>query len=369
MVEDLREKDTFLRNNIPERIRQFGKSNKFIIIFNIQCERDIATQAIPFMEEMGMDAVYGITTKDNILMWLYDCEGLPDPHKSFETRSIYLFIDSIAKKFYEGKLSLDDKEEALILNECWHDIFKCRKELMILEENNSDNLFIFDEKSLKKDLFCIMDQGLFIPKKDTNYNYYRFNFSRETAAYSIMLSGIRANYKVFSIGIYDFDNRVMLYKKDYNTNTSIHLNFILKDNSNIGLCIYAGPHGETARKEMYIGRIKISMCQLVPLDTTHYIAEFYDGNRLIDTMCISYGKGQKLPKAPKKDKEFLGWKTVRKSDGYTTLVNKSGKRISGPETDIGDEWSLYLYADGSYSAKGSSIEWDIVEFHAIYESN
>ena len=50
------------------------------------------------------------------------------------------------------------------------------------------------------------------------------------------------------------------------------------------------------------------------------------------------------------------------------MVNGLGKRRTLPTSSIGEEWKQYLYPDCSFNAKGSRIEGDILEFHAVYES-
>lgn len=246
--------DSFLRNNILQRIRQYGKTNKFVMVFNTQCERDMASQAIPFMEEMGIEIKYGISTKDNVLMLLYDCDGLPDPHLSWETRSIFLFIDSVAKKFKDEKLSEDDKKNALIINDCWHDIYSCRKENMELKEK----VFVFDSNIFHDNWHCISYREILIIRKNTKYNYFRM-LLQEEAIYLIKLSDIEADYDTFSICVYDFEKRDMLFRKEYSTSSEVILNLGLKNNKNIALLIYAGIYGKTNNKELRIGKFIVTV--------------------------------------------------------------------------------------------------------------
>lgn len=95
--------DKLHRNDIIHCVKH--SSSKHVMIFNAQHEHDMNHHALRFCREFGMEAHYGVTSKDNCLLWVYDCAGAPNPHSYFETKSIYMFIDKLAKAFYNGKIT------------------------------------------------------------------------------------------------------------------------------------------------------------------------------------------------------------------------------------------------------------------------
>lgn len=81
---DLNEEDSLLRNNLAKNIKKNSKSKHFIIV-NTECYKDMKDHLVPFSKEMGLQLRYGLSIKDNILVWCYQaCRSSlkSDPHIS-----------------------------------------------------------------------------------------------------------------------------------------------------------------------------------------------------------------------------------------------------------------------------------------------
>ncbi len=200
------------------------------------------------MKKNGIVPHYGIVEKDNILFWIYDCYGAPDPHISFETKSIFLFIDSIAKKFKSGELTEADKQQALIINDCWFDYYTLKKNAN--SYISKARFVLLDDEKFHTEWNILESRKFYITKRNTNYNYYRIELSCCNSYYSLMISHIEGRYDYYTVGCYDFENKIFLFRNNYRVNEPVCINFMLKDNRNIAICIYAGLCGETSGKEI-----------------------------------------------------------------------------------------------------------------------
>lgn len=151
---DLEAPDPLHRNDIVHCIK--NSFSKHVIIINIQSEWDWIRQGIRFCRDFGMKAGYGITIKDNCLFWLYDCAGAPNSHVANETKSIFMFIDKIAKAFYTDEVTEEMCRDAMIINECWHDIYELKKTNFMLKNTNApDFAYIRGDKCLLiENLWC-----------------------------------------------------------------------------------------------------------------------------------------------------------------------------------------------------------------------
>ena len=114
--------------------------------------------------------------KENCLFWAYDCAGAPNPHTSFETKSIFMFIDRIAKVFYAGNISEELRKITLTINECWHDIFDLRRENLESEKFQEPLDFLYiNGGRMSTGVKVVSLENITIARRESSYNFYRYN--------------------------------------------------------------------------------------------------------------------------------------------------------------------------------------------------
>ena len=94
---DLNAIDKLNRNKIDILIRE--SESKHLIIVNSKSSPDFSLHLIPFCNHLNIKIKYGLSQKDNILIWTYEADGAPNAHTSFETKYIYCAIDYITEQF------------------------------------------------------------------------------------------------------------------------------------------------------------------------------------------------------------------------------------------------------------------------------
>lgn len=100
---------------------------------------------------------------------------------------------------------------------------------------------------------------------------------------------------------------------------------------------------------------------------TTYRIEFYDGNEFLFAQSVIYGVKTKLMPAPEKNRDFLGWKAYRMSDGKVSCVQKEGKRAFIDEEMLDENNILYLFPNEANVAKNSSINGDVIRMYAVWK--
>lgn len=128
---DLQEKDELHRNDLVNLIK--GNPSKYVILFNAMSSMDFKSQLEPFCNDMAIIPHYGLTKKDNVLLWIYYAKGTNSPHNAFETRNIFLGIDSIAKRFHEDENPEKMQCLALFINRYWEEYYTLRFKLYKFE--------------------------------------------------------------------------------------------------------------------------------------------------------------------------------------------------------------------------------------------
>ena len=107
--------DPFHRTDLAPLIQQ-SPLTRYVILYNIDSYDDTEKQELYFADEMGMSLKYGLSRKDNVLMWGYSS---PDGHSGQETRELAPYILSISRKFAEGRLTEEDERDVLSFNQLW----------------------------------------------------------------------------------------------------------------------------------------------------------------------------------------------------------------------------------------------------------
>lgn len=119
---DLHLFDPLGRNDLLTKMKHQGKS-KYLILFNVRSTYDMEKYANSLISYFHLEQDSILSERGNLGLWLYDCAGIPDPHNSFETKSIFCFIHFIANKFKSGIPLNKYRNAILFANEQWHDIF------------------------------------------------------------------------------------------------------------------------------------------------------------------------------------------------------------------------------------------------------
>lgn len=261
---DLAAPDSLHRNNIIRCVTQ-GKS-KHVMLFNVQCEHDWIHHGLRFCNEFGIEPHYGIAMKDNCMFWVYDCTGAPHPHVSFETKSIFMFIDRVAKAFYAGRVTEEMRKAVLIINECWHDIYELKKYKIKQEEYNKqetdrispDFLFIRGGRMSAGKIIVSLHNIAITPKNKNGYNFYRHNILNKNRKLTVRISGVEGSVEKFTVGIYDFKNERRLHYQDYKITDTVELTFATGENiEGVAVCVYAGLAGKTQGQKLMMGNFEV----------------------------------------------------------------------------------------------------------------
>ena len=238
---DLYENDILNRNNLINQV--IDSKAKHVIICNIKDAHHFKEQLIPFCSQFKLSLRYPISTKDNLLVWLYDAIGAPSAHTSYETKSIFSIIDYIAKCFnLDGGIPNSVINLATITNCFWNELYILKKKLT---SSRSSQLFIIEESTNLEKTYSAM-YNISKQAKDSKYNNFRINInSNSINSIKIQREKILCSSQKISLVIFDFKERRNVYRKDYNINDDIKLNFIVGANNSLSVCIYAGLQGAT----------------------------------------------------------------------------------------------------------------------------
>lgn len=239
---DLHAKDRLQRNDIPARIR--GSSSKFVLLFNVQSEDDWRENLHPFLQVMGINPTYGVSCEDNVLLWIYEAVGNPKPHTSFETKSIFLFIDRIAKKFYHGRLDESDFQDVFTVNECWKEIYDLRKNVSRLKEQVRKILWLGGGDMKMPGLYSL--HSVRLKPREVNFNFYRYNLAECSTDYIVHLDKVECSMAEFTVGIYDFEQKRMLHMEKCRPGERSCFHFMTgPDAREVAFLVYAGVSGQT----------------------------------------------------------------------------------------------------------------------------
>ena len=249
---DLKKPDELHRNSLVEIIK--SSESKHCIMVNVQSADDMENQLLPLTEELGMSIRYGLSSKDNVLVWIYDCSGLPEAHKSQETRSVFYAIDYVVNEFKSGTNSMDMQKFVLFANECWHDVFEHK---VIIERLKQEFIWLGEHDSLNEVDYerCIENHQ--IKATTSSYNFWKYDIDVKNAYYCVTISDVVADSQEYTVGIYDFKNSRKLHFENHKTDEKVQMSFVVGNIENVALCIYSGLHGQTNGLSMTIGKINI----------------------------------------------------------------------------------------------------------------
>lgn len=253
---DLNAPDQFHRNDIIHCIK--NSSSVHVMLFNIQCEHDWTHHGQRFCHEFGIEPCYGFVAKDNCLFWVYDCAGAPNPHTSFETKGIFMFIDRVAKAFYAGLVTEEMQKTALTVNECWHDIFGLKSNLYLKNKQKRPDFMYTQGGQVYSGEKISELANITISKRNHRYNHFRYNVHEKNMKITIRISGIEGSVDRLSAGIYDFKNEDILHYEEYSTLEDIIFSFITGDDiEGLGFCVYAGIAGSTQGQQIRMRHFEV----------------------------------------------------------------------------------------------------------------
>ena len=265
---DLTEEDPLHRNDLFSHIHEHPLSHHVIVV-NAESVDDFSRQIIPFAKECNINLRYGLNRYKNILIWIYQAK-YPSPHKAFETQSIFLAIEFIARKFQEGwGEGIPDSMQymAVLINESWHDYYEKCNTLSTIENKikNQEDIDIdfnddFDEKDRESFSLDNTLEEITLAPTERNWNYFRYNKFKAHTKYSIIIENATplTNITSFTVGLYDFKKEKIIRFMEHSFGDTIVLNFSLgKYADGLGLVIYAGIAGQTKNQSITIKRIRI----------------------------------------------------------------------------------------------------------------
>ncbi|MBO6290698.1 MAG: hypothetical protein J6N51_00335 [Selenomonas sp.] len=241
---DLRAEDTLMRNNLYPRI--MAANSKFLIIYNSNSKHDWKDQMSPFVKELGILPKYGLTSKDNVLLWIYEAVGVPSPHTSFETKAIWLYMDYIAKEFYHDRLTEDDARNVFTINESWREIYLLRKELKDIKDGkNYEQNFLFLGNGNGTFRPPYLRGKANIASKDSAFNYLKvYNLDKPNSWYTIALNNVKCSVPEYTAGFFDFKRKQILhYEKCKASETKVFHCVVGQQVEGIAFVIYAGIAG------------------------------------------------------------------------------------------------------------------------------
>ena len=265
---DLTEEDPLHRNDLFSHIHEHPLSHHVIVV-NAESVDDFSQQVIPFAKECNINLRYGLNRYKNILIWIYQAK-YTSPHKAFETQSIFLAIEFIARKFQEGwGEGIPDSMQylAVLINESWRDYYERCNDLSILKNkirNQKDIDVDFNDDPDEKDVLSFSLDNTFeeitLTPIEKNWNFFRYNNFKPYTEYLIVLEDVIpvTELSKFTIGLYDFKKEKVIKFMEYSFDNKIVLNFSLGEYTDgLGLVIYAGIAGKTKNQSISIGRLCI----------------------------------------------------------------------------------------------------------------
>ena len=263
---DLTEEDNLLRNNLAENIKKNSKS-KHLIIVNTECYEDMRDHLVPFSKEIGINLRYGLSIKDNVLIWCYQaCRSSvkTDPHISYETKYIYSAIEYISEQFKKSLLNENTLELyqplVLLINEFWNDYYKMNLSYSQLQQNSIVFLDNIKEQFANKLLEKYTD--IQINANAFNYNCWKLPIIQKNSLYTIHLSGIKltGNQSIISIALYDLEGQKRIVRRDinYSHTSDVYFNFITNNlEQKIVFHVYCGEVAKTQEISLFISNVTV----------------------------------------------------------------------------------------------------------------
>ncbi len=250
---DIYKKDKYNRNDLCKIMKEHIQT-KFILVENCLSRWDYNDHMSYFCKRLDITPIYGLSQFGNIYTYIYEAGG-KSPHSSFENKNIFFALDFLAKLVVKNENIERYKALFLLFNEFWYDIY-CEEKKRIPK---SEIKFLNDNVLRGKKYFYEKISKL-IEATEDNYHCYRYSKFRTNMIYHIEVRNLisDSDLKRITIGLFDYDKRQFIVKREYNLDDTINFDFLTGSYvGNIGFCVFAGIHGDTAGKNLNIGEIKI----------------------------------------------------------------------------------------------------------------
>lgn len=246
--------DIFNRNDLIECIKS-NKQTKHLIICNVQDTHHFENHIIPLATQLSIPIKYGLSSADNVLLWIYNNDGAPNPHTAFETKAIYSIIDYIAKYFKKNKIDRSIENLAISINEIWNEIYIEKKKNM--SDKTQYYLLLEDSQILDPQHSMGETYNIKINKNLKKYNHFKLDLP-QNSRHSILINSknIKSSSSLISIILFDFSENKTIYRTDKDILSDINLNIIIGNKSHYGICIYAGLQGATQNQYLIISNLE-----------------------------------------------------------------------------------------------------------------
>lgn len=258
---DLQEEDKFLRNDMAALIHK--SQSHHVIIVNSKDNVDMTQQLLPVCQKLDIQPKYGVTVKNNLVVWLYNAEGVPSTHTSFETRPLFLAIMHIASMFKAGMDVGCLHPLILLLNEIWWERYNYLKEMP--PKNEASDIIFLMPNSLNN-FTCEKEYtNISLNKRDHTHNHRRLFKIKPNLFYFVeMTFNTDLSPKQFSYGLFDFARNRIINMNNRYAKGKIDYSFISGKNVDCEFIFYADIIGQTVNKSITINKIRILSRSICP---------------------------------------------------------------------------------------------------------
>lgn len=229
-------KDEFERNNTEYWIKR-KTDVKYIFIENLasRCDRE---DIYKLAKNFRIDLKYGLTKKDNIIVWTYEAET-DTPHGAQEEYCTYFQIFFLRKLFDDDELIERYRNLYCLFSEQW------RKQWALINTNEHADREI-REVQLSKQIEKIIDDFLVSPTNNDFNNAVLFDCLAPRTTYTIEFYGIKllgTTSKIVTFGVKDKLQNKLIFRKDID---------IVNDGCVISIC--TGARADSLEVKIYAGQ-------------------------------------------------------------------------------------------------------------------
>lgn len=260
---DIRKEDDFHRNDIAWIINNHQKT-KFIIVENCLSKWDYSNHLQYIADKLNFIPSYGISSQNNVIMYLYEAES-EFAHSAFEDKNLFFSLIFLSKLAVDGVDIEPYKPLYKLFGEFWYEKYKNKMQVNKNKENDVAKVFVHKIPPLMlcpNNMICFFEaNNIEIMTTNDNYSHYGFSNIGQWQICLVLIDGISISpaEEAVTIGVYDKTNKNFLIKEQVNiVDTNIKYAFAVDNNcQNIEFCVFAGKHGATAGKSLYIKQIRI----------------------------------------------------------------------------------------------------------------
>ena len=142
-------------NRIDSSVAIKNSSSKYIILQNCASSEDYMNNQL-LTKKFHIKPKYGLSNKDNVIIWTYEAKGIRDPHDTFENRTMFTAIDALIKHVIIGNEVVEVDEIYKLFSEFWYDRYEDHSKSMI---NCVDTLLSIDNSECNKRAFELCSEA------------------------------------------------------------------------------------------------------------------------------------------------------------------------------------------------------------------